>query len=722
MTALLLLSLILASAQAEAPAASGATPPQLRATPLLQAPVLDGAVLADPVWAAVPSGESFWQTTPDAGRPASERTELRVGYTAEKLYLAIVCHDREPSAIIASGSRRDASLDDTDSVRFVLDTFLDRENGFVFGTNPAGIEYDAQLVRQGGDSGVELNLNWDGVWVVRTQTGDFGWSAEFEIPWKTLRYPSAPEQAWGLNVQRTIRRRKEVAYWAPLQRQYGIARVSSAGRLDGLAPPSQRNLKLTPYVLGQWEDSRTTGSSEDGQIGGDLKWSATPSLTLDLSVNTDFAQVEADEQQVNLNRFSLFFPEKRPFFLENAGLFTMGVSGETELFFSRRIGIGPEGVVVPILAGGRLSGRALGLNVGLLDMQTKRVIGLTPAQNYSAVRIEKELPNRSGVALLFTNRSATGEDAVAGDSGRTYGAEGRLGLGRYFQLSGFASKTDTPGVATDDHAFRAGAYWNSPAWESFLDYTEVGEGFDPQVGFLARRGYRKPAGLIFHRRRMNGWLGLQEIRPHVSYQGYWDPDGFQESGFAHVDSHWEWRSGFELHTAVNFTREGLREPFEIAPGVLVPPGGYDHEELQLVVITNQARPVSLDVTSVVGGFFGGRRRAINSIFKARRGERLNLELGYERNDVDLPGGAFDTNLVRTRLSWSWTPRLFVQGLVQYNDQAEHWSTNLRFGWLRSANTGLFIVYNEGRDTEGPGSRFRDRSLTLKWSQLVDLLD
>jgi len=718
---LLLLSLILASTQAEAPAAASEQPPQLRASPLAQAPVLDGDVLADPVWAAVPAGESFWQTTPDAGQPASERTELRVGYTAENLYLAIVCYDREPAAIIASGSRRDASLDDSDSVRVVLDTFLDRENGFVFGTNPAGVEYDAQLVRQGGDSGFELNLNWDGAWLVRTRSGEFGWSAEFEIPWKTLRYPGAPEQAWGLNVQRDIRRRKEVAFWAPLQRQYGIARVSAAGRLEGLAPPSQRNLKLTPYLLGQWQDSPAAGTNQDGQIGGDLKWSATPSLTLDLSVNTDFAQVEADEQQVNLNRFDLFYPEKRPFFLENAGFFTMGVSGETELFFSRRIGIGPDGSVVPILAGGRLSGRALGLNLGLLDMQTQRVSGLTPAQNYSAVRVEKELANRSGVALLFTNRSATGEGSTAGDSGRTYGGEGRLGLGRYFQLSGFASKTDTPGIVPDDHAFRAGGYWNSPAWESFLDYTEVGEGFDPQLGFLARSGYRKPSGLIFHRRRMNGWLGLQEIRPHVSYQGYWDRDGFQESGFGHVDNHWEWRSGFELHTTVNFTREGLRKPFEIAPGVVVPPGGYDHQELQLVVITNQARPVSLNVTTVIGGFFGGRRRAIKSIFKARHGDRLNLELGYERNDVELPGGAFDTNLVRARLSWSWTPRLFLQGLVQYNDQAEDWSANLRFGWLRSANTGLFIVYNEGRDTEGRGSQLRDRSVTLKWSQLVDLL-
>jgi hypothetical protein len=713
-----ILATLLTAAQAQASAA----PPVLRAVRLGDTPNLDGDVLGDPAWAGVSAADAFWQTTPEEGRPASERTELRVGYTANGLYVAVVCHDREPAGIVVADSRRDASLDETDSVRLVLDTFLDRQNGFVFGTNPAGIEYDAQLVRQGGDRGDELNLNWDGVWAVRTRSDGFGWSAEFEIPWKTLRYPRAPEQSWGLNVQRNIRRRNESAFWAPLQRQHGIARVSSAGLLEGIEPPSQRNLKLSPYVLAEVEQAPRQPRREDGQLGGDLKWSATPSLTLDLSVNTDFAQVEADEQQVNLDRFSLFFPEKRPFFLENAGFFSMGVAEQAELFFSRRIGLGPEGVVVPILGGGRLSGRALGLNVGLLDMQTKRVIGLTHAQNFGALRLEKELRNRSGIALLFTNRTATGEGSAPGDTGRTFGAEGRLGIGRYFQLHGFGADTDSAGVSADDHAYRAGAYWSSPAWEGLLEFTELGEGFDPQLGFLARRGYRRPAGRLFHSRRMQGWLGLHEVRPHVSYEGYWKPGGFQESGFLHADTHWEWRSGFEVHTAVNFTQEGLRERFEIAPGVDVPPGSYAHKELHLVVITNQGAPLSLDFTGFFGGYFGGTRRSWNPILKARRGEQLNLQLSYQRNDVNLPAGSFTTNLLRTRLAYSFSPRLSLQALVQYNDQSQLWSTNLRLAWLRSANTGLFVVYNEGRDTAGPGSTFRDRSVIVKWSQLVDLLD
>jgi len=713
-----ILATLLAASQAPTLAAA----PVLRAVRLGLAPTLDGDVLEDPAWTGVAAAESFWQTTPEEGQSASERTELRVGYTADSLYVAIVCHDRAPATIVVADSRRDASLEDTDSVQLVLDTFLDRQNGFVFGTNPAGIEYDAQLVREGDGESGDFNLNWDGVWLVRTRTGDFGWSAEFEIPWRTLRYAGAAQQSWGLNVRRNIRRRKESAYWAPLQRQFGISRVSSAGTLEGLEPPPQRNLKLTPYLLGELDASAGARTREDGQIGGDLKWSATPSLTLDLTVNTDFAQVEADEQQVNLNRFSLFFPEKRPFFLENSGFFTMGESGETELFFSRRIGIGPAGTVVPILAGGRLSGRALGLNVGLLNMQTRRQGDLVPAGNSTAMRLEKELNNRSGLAVLFTNKSTTGEGAWKDDRGRTFGAEGRWGIGRYAQLSGFVARTDTPGVGSDEDAFRLAANWNSPALESFLAYSEVGAGFEPQLGFLSRREYRKPAGLLLHRRRMQGWLGLHEVRPHVSYQGYFKPGGFQESGFLHLDSHWEWRSGFEVHTAVNFTQEGLRTPFEIARGVVVPPGSYSHQELQLVVITNQGRPLSLDAVATLGGAFGGRFRSWRPTAKARRGERLNLGVGYERNDFELPGGAFSTNLLLTRLAYSFSPRVSMQALVQYNDQANRWSTNLRFAWLRSANNGLFVVYNENRDTTGPGSAFRDRSVIVKWSQLVDLLD
>jgi hypothetical protein len=711
-----------------------AAPPEAAAVRLSRVPAVDGDVLDDPAWSGVPAIDSFWQLAPDEGQPASERTEVRIGYTQDTLYLGVVCHDREPARIIVAESRRDSPLDETDSFQVIFDTFQDGQNGFVFGTNPTALEFDGQVTNEGREADLGpgrqiatvsgFNKNWDATWQVRTQTGAFGWSAEFAIPFRTLRYKSGGAQVWGLNFQRNIRRRNETSFWAPLPRQYNLYRVSLAGRLRGLEAPSQRNLKITPYALGETSRDYRFGTDPDwsAQAGGDLKYSLTPGLTLDASVNTDFAQVEVDEQQINLDRFNLFFPEKRPFFLENAGLFTVGSPAEVELFFTRRIGIGPSGEVVPILAGGRLSGKVAGFNVGVLDMQTRAVDGVARANNFGVVRLGRDLPNRSGFGAIFVNRQATGEGVPSGDYNRTYGVDGRWGIGRYGLVSGYAARTSTPGITRADHAYNASATYLSPSWEIYGKYTDVGEGFNPEVGFLARRGYRKPEGLIYYVRRMNGWLGLHEIRPHVSYRGYFKPDGFQESGFLHMDSHWEWRSGYEVHTGVNMTREGLRQPFEIYPGVVVPPGTYDHEEVQLVFNTNKGAPVSLDVRLVAGGWFGGQRLQLTPLLTARLGEAFNAEASWAHNDLDLPGGAFTTNLLRLRLSYSFTPRLFVQSLLQYNDTIDNWSTNLRVGWLQTANVGLFVVFNENREVGGMPLGTRDRSLVVKFSRMFDLLE
>ncbi len=284
-----------------------------------------------------------------------------------------MCYDREPSSIIVSDSRRDAGLDDTDSFQIIFDTYRDLQNGFVFGTNPAAIEYDGQVTNEGqgggglgggnrqqSGSGGGFNLNWDAAWEVRTKIDERGWSAEFAIPFSTLRYPAGVDQVWGVNFQRNIRRRNERAYWSPIPRQYSLYRLSLAGSVTGIQAPAIRSFKATPYVLGNLVDSgeRPVETKAFGDVGGDFKYTLTPSLTLDATINTDFAQVEVDDQQVNLDRFTLFFPEKRPFFLENAGFFSVGNPGEVDLFFSRRIGIGDENQPIAILGGGRVSGKA----------------------------------------------------------------------------------------------------------------------------------------------------------------------------------------------------------------------------------------------------------------------------------------------------------------------------------------------------------------------------
>ncbi len=704
------------------------------ATPVEVAPVLDGEVRDDPAWAASHVIEGFWQTEPFEGRPASERTEVRVIYTKNTLYVGVICYDREPDRIIVSDSRRDASLDETDSFRFILDTFLDGQNGFVFGTNPAGIEYDAQVSNEGqggfgagrqqGGSGGGFNINWDGSWEVRSRTDAQGWSAEFAIPFRTLRFPSGQRQTWGVNFQRTIRRRNENAFWVRLPRQFNLNRLSLAGRLTGLEVPVPRNLKVMPYALGQASrdfEETPAHTRTDGDLGVDLKYSLNSGLTLDATVNTDFAQVEVDEQQVNLDRFSLFFPEKRPFFLENAGLFSVGETGEVELFFSRRIGIGEGGSAVPILGGMRLTGDLGGMKVGLLEMQTRSVGEVLPANNFAVARMQKELPNRSALGVLFTNRTGVGRYAADNDYNRVLAVDGRLGLGAYTLLSGFGARSFTPGFDHNPYAWRLEARYDSESWLLQGSFTEVREDFNPEVGFLRRTGYRKPSVLVFHRYRPGGFLGLQELRPHASYRGFWGIDGFQETGFLHIDNHWEWRHGYELHTGVNFTREGVREPFSLVEGVVVPAGTYDHQEAQLVGITDQGKWISLNVRATIGGFFGGDRVAIDPTLRMRAGETLTTEMSLGRNVIRLPGGSFTTNLFRVRVSYSFTPRVFLQSLVQYNDQAEIFSVNVRFGWLRAANTGLFLVFNQSNGTDRLLNEPLLRGLTVKYTHLLDVL-
>ena len=703
--------------------------PSTRAYLLQTPPVLDGRVEGDSAWNLVVPTQGFWQTQPNEGKAATQETQVFIGYTADTLYIGVICFDEQPDRIIVSDSRRDSSLDDTDSFQVMIDAFQDKQNGFVFGTNPAGVEYDGQITGEGGGSfnpsGGDYNLNWDTTWDVEAQINDKGWSAEMAIPFKALRYGSADVQNWGINFQRNIRRNNEVAYWSPLPRQYDITRLSLAGTLEAVNVPKQRNLKITPYGLSKTERGGTLppGTHRDEEFGVDIKYSLTPSLTLDATYNTDFAQVEADELQVNLDRFSLFFPEKRPFFLENAGNFSVGTPREVELFFSRRIGVGPGGAQIPVDGGLRLSGKVgSNTNLGLLHMQTESVNGVAPQNSYSVARINQVLPNRSSIGIIAVNRDGDGSTGLADDYNRTYGVDGQWGIGDNLSLSGFIAKTDTPNISGRDRAGSIDLNYNSEKWIAGLGYAEVGNEFNPEVGFLQRRNYRKYSGRLFRRIRPENLWGLHELRPHITYQGYWDFDGFQQSGKLHIDNHWEWESGMQVHTGINFTKEGVDTPFDIIPGVTVPADTYDNKELQLVYFTNQSAPFSFRINSTIGGFFSGDRVNLEPSIRYRIGEKFSSELSWARNDIDLdiPNGDFTVNLGRLRMSYSFTPRIGMQALVQYNDQTDLIATNFRFSWLQSANAGFFFVYNEVEE-DYVGAAPKRREYILKYSRIFDVL-
>lgn len=688
--------------------------------------MLDGAVKGDPAWQAAPAITGFWQIEPDEGRPATQKTEVFVGYTKDTLYVGVVAYDEEPDRILVTDSRRDSSLSETDSFQFIIDGLKDRQNGLLFGTNPAGIEYDAQVTKEGTGSfnsgGGEFNLNWDTSWAVKASITDVGWQAEFAIPFKSLRYGTDPVQSWGMNFQRNIRRNNEVVFWAPLGRQHNINRVSEAGTITDIQPPHQRSLKFTPYGVGRRSEGGAIKSDTDYEVGFDLKYSLTSSLTLDVTYNTDFAQVEVDEFQVNLDRFSLFLPEQRPFFLENAGQFAVGIPRQAELFFSRRIGIGPGGVQIPIDGGVRLSGKVgQNTNVGLLQMRSEAVRAVAPENDYSVARVSHELGNRSSIGGIVVNRQ--GDGSIIGDDdddyNRTYGIDGRWGIGKYLTLSGFLAKTDTPGLSGRDHAFRVRSDYASEKWILQAGYGQVAENFNPEVGFLSRTDYKQLSLFALRRIRPENLWGLHELRPHIAYRGFWNFDGVWQTGFLHVDNHWEWESGMEIHTGMNFLHEGVIAPFDIVPGVTVQPGSYDDRELAFVYWSDPSAPLNFRLDVKHGGLFGGDRTQVIPTIRYRIGETFTSELSWIHNDVELDGGDFRIGVGRLRLTYSFSPKMSLQALVQYDERRDLLSTNLRFAWLTSADTGLYVVYNEVDDRDGfvkPRKEF-----VIKFSHILDLM-
>ena len=708
-------------------------------------PVIDGR-LDDAAWGRAAPMTGFTQREPQDGQPASERTEVRVVFDDEALYVGVWAFDSRPDAIVLGERIRDYQVEQSDNVILIFDTYKDEQNGFVFGTTPAGIEYDGQVANEGRGSGRfgsgggggarggggggqrrfqsgaggGFNKNWDGSWTVAASLDGEGWYAEFRIPFNTLRY-GTDGRSWGFNVARRIRRLNEESFWSPVPREFNLYRLNYAGDLEGLSPPFRRLATVTPYALTSTARNYEGGErsfNEEADFGGEAKIQITQGLTFDVTANTDFAQVEVDNQQVNLTRFSLLFPEKRPFFLENAGFFTVGASG-ADLFFSRNIGI-VDGEQVPIKGGGRVSGKAAGFNVGLLHIQTNGADGVQPDNAYSVARVARELPNRSRVGALFIDRN--GE--ASGDYNRTYAADAGVAIGEAVTLSSFVAGTETPGLSGDELAYDANAEWASRSWDASVAIRDIGENFNPEVGFVPRDGYRSYSGRLQRFVRPDGFL--REIRPHVSFNTFRSrrtgvEKGFEESSRLHLDSHWEWPDGMVVYTTANWIREGLFEPFEIrGTDVVVAPGTYDGWETQLVFNTNRSADLSLNSAFTAGSFLSGNRWNVSTTVTLRSGAAFSTSLRLDYNDVDLPEGNFETTLVGVNLGYFFAPRIYLQSLIQYSDQIDRLSANVRFGWLNTAGTGLFIVYNEiqGIDQlDGP----LGRSLILKYTRQFNVL-
>jgi hypothetical protein len=735
-TTLVMLSACVVSARAQTSArdtAASRAPRVATAHAVTTAPVIDGR-LTDAVWHDAEALSGFLQRELREGEPITERTEVRLLTDGEALYVGAWLYDREPAGIVLGEKIRDVTLTNSDYVGIILDTYLDRQNGFVFATTPAGVEYDGQVIKEGEGGGVTqsgqtraqsgsmggFNLNWDGSWRVATSIDSLGWYAEFRIPFSTLRYGGGTPQSWGLNVVRAIRRKNEEAFWSFIPRQFSLMRLSRAGTLQDIRVPARRVATLTPYVLGGVERNYLTQAEAEhpSEFGADLKYGLTPSLTLDLTYNTDFAQVEVDEQRTNLTRFPLFFPEKRPFFLENAGVFSAGTPQAVELFFSRRIGIDTLGNPVPIRGGGRLTGRVGGLTVGALQIFTEQAAHVQPAMSYSVARVTKELSTRSRVGVIAVQRMATHDGS---DYNRTYGLDGRIGIGDAWTVDWWAAKTAPSALSGgDDLGYSVRGNYQTLKWNNTLRFVQVGDQFRPDVGFLNRSGGYRYYDVGFMRTVLKPeWPWLKQWIPHANYRAYYGLDDFYQSGQIHVDlTEFELANGGRFGPEFNIHHEGLQQPFAIAQDVTLPAGSYNYASLGLDFATNPSAPLSVSLRGDFGGLYNGHRNGGNVTITARRGASLMSSLLVDYHDVHLDQGNFVRSLVGMRFGYYFTPRIFALSLVQYSNQARSWTANARFGWLNTAGTGLFIVFNEGREADSFFNWVRPqaRSLVIKYTR------
>ncbi len=715
-----------------------------------EAPVIDGRV-NEAVWQTVQPYANFTQQDPIEGAPASEKTEVRMIVGKGNVYVSIIAFDSDPSKIIVSQARRDASLSETDSVVMVFDTFNDNQNAFVFGTNPLGIEYDGQVAREGQSSGVSFggggggagtqrggisafNPNWDGDWTVRAQITERGWEAEIAIPLKTLRYQTGTDKTWGFNMVRNIRHKNEQVYLAPIPRGFNIYRVSLAAKMSGLDLPARRDIKLIPYALGSVNKdfTRTTGDKVDkkGDVGLDFKWGIRPNLTFDATVNTDFAQVEADEEQVNLTRFDLFFPEKRPFFLENASTFQFGQPQSIDLFFSRRVGLSATGVPIDILGGGRLSGKVAGWNVGVLNIQTDeaenaagtQVVG--PANNVSVLRLQREV-GRSSYGAIFVNRQGTGSFASTVDHNRAFGLDANVQLSAKQRVSAFLARTDSTGATGADYAGRAFYDFTNNLWQVAGGYSQVGTRFNPEVGFLPRRGYRRPEFRLFFTPQPKKVAWIRRVTPHTNYNAFYGFDGKLQTSRLHLHPfEIQPQQGGRFGWLVDLEKDNPIVSFQVynrdGKRVLIPAGQYSWHQHGFEYFHNPSARVTGTLRYKIGSYYDGDFNSweINSDYRIT--PRMTASLGWTRQDVDLKYGSFVNHLIPIKANYSFTTLTNLSALLQYNGQTGQFSSNLRLAMLNRSGTGLFVVFNDRRDLlSSTVAETLGRSFVVKYTRLVD---
>ena len=708
---------------------------------------LDG-VLDEEVYGAVPPITDFLQQVPVEGAPATERTEAWIMFDGENVYVAARVHDSAPeSEWVANEMRRDTNqLRQNDTFTVFFDTFYDRRNGFNFYTNPLGARADQQFTNEGNPNG-----DWNPVWDVRTGRFDGGWTAEMEIPFKTLRYRGGGAQLWGVQMRRSVRRKNEWTYLTRIpisagggRGAAGIFRVSAGATLVGIEPPEAgRLVEIKPYAIGGVTTDRHSipvrENDGSGAAGVDVKMGITENLTADFTYNTDFAQVEVDEQQVNLTRFSLFFPEKREFFLEGRGIFGFarggvgaGNPGEPSdaptLFYSRRIGL--EGdpnnvqVIVPIHGGVRMTGKAGAFDVGALSIQTEASPEAgTASTNFTVLRVRRDILRRSSVGGIFTNRSVS---LVGPGASQAYGVDGTFSFFENLDFVTYYARTRTPRAAGRDASYQGRFDYGGDRYGLTVNHIAVEENFLPEIGFLQRDNYRRTnvAGRFSPRPQGSALVRRYSVEAGVDYFTTADR-GLVETRERTVDFSTEFHNSDRFEVNLTNSYELLQAPFRISKDVVLPVGGYGFTAGTVSYTLGGQHRASGGLAFTAGSFWSGDIRTL----EYRQGRinvsnQFSVEPTISFNDIDLPEGEFTTTLVSTRFNFAFNPRMFFSGLVQYNSSNDRWSNNLRLRWEYSPGSELFVVYTEERDVGGLRpirvDGLRNRGFVVKLNRLFRL--
>jgi hypothetical protein len=687
---------------------------------------LDGRVL-EPVWERADVATDFLQQEPEEGEPATERTEVRVVYDDENLYIGVVLHD-DPDGVLAYKRKRDAGLGGEDRFMWILDTFLDERTGYFFEINPAGLMGDG-LVGQG------INKSWDGIWEAHVERGEWGWSAEIRIPFSTLNFDPDLTR-WGINFQRTVRRKNEEMLWEGHRRNQGLFNPTYAGRLTGLTGLSQGlGVQFRPYGLGSWQrEPGAPGAPSDASVdaGFDLSYSLTPGLRAAATVNTDFAEVEVDQRRVNLTRFPLFFPEKRDFFLENSRVYEFAPANDQQPFFSRRIGL-VEGQEVPIDAGVRLGGQAGNYELGFLQVRTG-ASEIRPAEDFTVARVKRRFLEESTLGVIYTRRATEpGPDGAAPPDRHTVGADLLFFTSSFLgdrnlraQAFGVWHSRLTRDSETDfgDRSTRGGRLsYPNDIWQAHVSYREFGEDYSPPVGFVQRTGFRRLQPSASWNPRPDFLPWLRQANLGVRLEDLWSLEGTlltRDRSFTLPGLNLE--SGDEMSFEFGWNAERLEEPFEISDGVVLPVGRYDNFEWTLSAETAGRRLVSGEASITHGGFWSGERTRWRGGVTVRPATGLSAEGQVVRNEVELPQGEFTTNVYRLVGEWHPSPWLSVTQNWQYDDVSEVLGLQGRLRWIVEPGNELYVVYTHNwRSRAGSLDPFAPELSTLSQSATTKLV-